>query len=264
MWHLFVAQAKWSGHEPPRQQCQIREVDAWGKENQFSTVPKHCCLDVLLLVQHTLSVPQRMSFDFFGIKFAGSSYSKNFIIIIYFHSDLVYHTIYFNYDWFFSMFSQMFWIRRASQTWCKKNQMTFFMRQMEYIAMLVRNQESMAQAQEYLMLHTYLFLCYADSSWSLPAAEPAQQHHPRVQERVWELRCRAVHLSTWWRLDSTARRCQYGHWAFALAGTHQWPPQLGRCAPAQPDEVHAPSAAESRRQVRGDCARENYVEEKII
>ena len=28
---------------------------------------------------------------------------------------------------------------------------------MEYIAMLVRNQESMAQAQEYLILHTYLF-----------------------------------------------------------------------------------------------------------
>jgi hypothetical protein len=42
------------------------------------------------------------------MKFAGSSYSKNFIIIIYFHSDLVYHIIYFNYELNFSMFSQMF------------------------------------------------------------------------------------------------------------------------------------------------------------
>ena len=32
---IFVAQAKWSGYEPPRQQCQIREVEAWGKENRL-------------------------------------------------------------------------------------------------------------------------------------------------------------------------------------------------------------------------------------
>ena len=46
---LFVAQAKWSGYEPPRQQCKIRQVDAWGKKtHQFSTVSRHW-LDVLFV-----------------------------------------------------------------------------------------------------------------------------------------------------------------------------------------------------------------------
>jgi hypothetical protein len=57
---------------------------------------------------YTTSVPQSVSFDFFVRSLIGSSYSKKFIIIIYFHSGLVYHLIYFNYELNFSTFSQVF------------------------------------------------------------------------------------------------------------------------------------------------------------
>jgi hypothetical protein len=52
----------------------------------------------------TVSVLERMSFDFFEIKFDWLVLFKKFIIIFYFHYDLVYHTIYFNYKLKISIF----------------------------------------------------------------------------------------------------------------------------------------------------------------
>jgi hypothetical protein len=50
-----------------------------------------------LVTYSTHSILERMSFDFFGMKFDRLVLFKKIIIIIYFHSDLVYHIIYFNY-----------------------------------------------------------------------------------------------------------------------------------------------------------------------
>jgi hypothetical protein len=77
-----------------------------------------------------------MLFDFSEIRFDWLILLKKFKILIYFHSDLVYHTIYFNYKLKFSIFSQIFWTRQTDQSWSQKSQTTFFVRRREYICWL--------------------------------------------------------------------------------------------------------------------------------
>jgi hypothetical protein len=126
-----------------------------------------------------------------------SSYSKNFIIVIYFHSGLVYHIIYFNNKLKFSIFSQIFWIRQTDQSRSQESQTTSFVGRREYN--IVKINKNLTPAAVMAHRHSQhlnpkrVWILGLGVAWSLnpprPCSSPAEQDRYSLPCRIPACEC---------------------------------------------------------------------------